>query len=109
MMTRATNAKKHPGEVVINSNSRRPKGVVQAERTSRAAEKERLAAVQEEGINDVARIENNARMKKALGPDASGQRNTVTIPRATRVRKPRAATPPDQGKLAPLKKIKTHL
>jgi hypothetical protein len=106
MMTRATNAIKHPGQVVINSSSRRPKGVVQAERTSRAAEKERLAAVQEEGINEVAQIENNARKKKALGPHASGKRNTVTIPRAKRVRKPRAATPVDQGKLSPLKKMK---
>jgi hypothetical protein len=101
MNTRASNSKKHPGQVVLNSNSRRPKAVVEAERTSRAAKKKRLAAVQEEGINDVARIENSARKKKTLGPDASRQRNTVTIPRAKRAQKPRAATPVDQGELLP--------
>lgn len=105
MMTRATNATKHPGQVVVNSGSRRPKGVVLAERTSRAAEKEKLAAAQEEGVNEVARIENNARKKKALGSDNNEQRNIITIPRVRRVRKPRAATPVDLGKLSPQKKL----
>ena len=95
--------------MILNSSSCRPKGVVEAECTSRATKKERLAAVQEEGINEVACIENSARKKKALGPDASGQRNTVTIPRARKVQKPRAVTSVDQGKLSPLKKMKTHL
>jgi hypothetical protein len=100
MNTRATNSKKHPGQIVINSRTRRPKEVVQAERTSKAAEKEKIAAAEEEGIGEVSRIENEARKKKALGPDR--QRNSITIPRATRVRKARAVTPVDQGKLSPL-------
>ncbi|KAF8484275.1 hypothetical protein F5888DRAFT_1835048 [Russula emetica] len=77
-------------QVVINSGSRRPKEVVQAERTSRAEEKEKKVVAEEEGIQEVARIENDARKKKNLGPN--GQRNKVT-----RGRKPRAATPVSQG------------
>jgi hypothetical protein len=97
MITRASNANKRPGQVVINSGSRRPKEVVQAERTSRAEEKEKKVVAEEEGIQEVARIENDARKKKNLGPN--GQRNKVT-----RGRKPRAATPVSQGKLSPLNK-----
>ncbi|KAF8488564.1 hypothetical protein F5888DRAFT_1910766 [Russula emetica] len=89
MITRASNANKRPGQVVINSGSRRPKEVVQAERTSRAEEKEKKVVAEEEGIQEVARIENDARKKKNLGPN--GQRNKVT-----RGRKPRAATPVSQ-------------
>ncbi|KAF8504754.1 hypothetical protein F5888DRAFT_1853265 [Russula emetica] len=88
--TKASNANKRPGQVVINSGSRRPKEVVQAERTSRAEEKEKKVVAEEEGIQEVARIENDARKKKNLGPN--GQRNKVT-----RGRKPRAATPVSQG------------
>jgi hypothetical protein len=105
MITRASNATKRPGQVVINSGTHRPKEVVQAERTSRAAEKEKIAAAEKEGIDEVARIENDARKKKGLGPRADGQRNTITIPRATRVR-PRATTPINQGKSSPLKRSK---
>lgn len=101
MITRATNANKHPGKVVINSGKvRRSKEVVQAERTSRAAEKKKIEDAEKEGIEEVARIENEARKKKGLRPDW----NKVTIPRATRARKPRATTPIDQGKLLPLNK-----
>lgn len=102
MITRASNATKRPGQVVVNSGTRRPKEVVEAERASKAAEKEKIAATEKEGVEEVARIENDARKKKDLGPQAYGQRSKVTIPRATRVRKPRAATPVDQGKLSPL-------
>jgi hypothetical protein len=102
MITRASNAKKHPGQVLINSGTRRPKEVVQAERASRAAEKEKTATTEKEGILEVARFENSARKKKDRGPHADGQWNSlrpgVTIPTETRVRKPRAATPVDQGK-----------
>jgi hypothetical protein len=99
MNTRASNANKHPGQVVLNSGTCHPREVVRAQHTSRAAEKEQLATVQEEGIQDVARIENNARKAKNLRFDQ--QKNNLTIPRATRVRKPRAATPLDQGKPTP--------
>ena len=98
MQTRATNSGKHPGQVLISARTRRPKEVVQAERASKAAEKEKIATAEAEGIEEVARIENEARKKRHLGPD--GQRNMITIPRATKVRKPNAATPVDQGKLS---------
>jgi hypothetical protein len=97
-ITRATNAKKRPGQVVIDSNrTRRSNAVVQAERTSKAAEQEKLATAQEEGIKDVARIEKDARKKD---PEPDGQ-NKVTIPRVTRARLPVATTPSpvNQGKL----------
>jgi len=110
MITRASNAAKRPGQVVTNNSIRRPKEVVQAERASKAAEKEKIATAEKEGIDEVARIENDARKKKDLGPQAqAGQRNKVTIPRVTRVRKPRAATPVDQGKPSPSIQIKAHL
>ena len=77
--------------VIDSSRTRCSKDVVQAERTSRAAEKEKIAAAVEEGIQDIARIEKDARKKKPVGPD--GQGNKVTISRQTRVQQPRAATP----------------
>jgi hypothetical protein len=95
MITRATNAQKHPGQVVINSGTRRPKEVVQAERATKAAENERIAAAQEDGIEEVARIENEARNKKGVRFDQ--QKNTLTIPRKIRARRPRAITPIDKG------------
>jgi hypothetical protein len=101
MITRAANANKRPGQVVIDSGTRRPKEVVQAERTSKAAEKERIATAQEEGIEEVAQIENDARKKKDLRFDR--QKDKLNIPRATRARKPRAVTPVDQGKPLPVR------
>jgi hypothetical protein len=106
MITRASNANKRPGQVVINSGTRRPKEVVQAERTSRAEEKEKKAIAEEEGIQEVARIENDARKKKNLGPEEQRNKVTIRVPSVTRVRKPRAATPVSQGKLSPLNKRK---
>lgn len=99
MNTRAANAKKHPGKVVLDSSTRRPKEVVQAERASKAAEKERTAAIQEEGIKEVAAIENDSRKKKYIHLDVH-QKDKPTIPRKTRLRNPpptQAATPVNQG------------
>ncbi|KAH9960217.1 hypothetical protein BJV74DRAFT_799902 [Russula compacta] len=96
MITRATNANKHPGRVVINTGRVcHPREVVQAEHTSRAAEKEKIAATEKEGIDEVARLK-MTRKKKGL---THQQRNKVTIPRAMRARNPRATTPIDQGYL----------
>jgi hypothetical protein len=106
MITRASNAKKHPGQVVINSGTRYPKEVVQAECASKATEKEKIATMEKEGIQEVARFENDSRKKKDQGPHADGQWNNlrpgVTIPRETRAQKPRATTPVNQGKLLSL-------
>lgn len=104
MLTRATNAKKHPGKIVLDSSTRRPKEVVRAERMSKVAEKERIQAAQEEGIKEVAQIENDARKKKH--PRLIHQKireDELTIPRRTRTRSPlkRAATPANQGKQYP--------
>ena len=102
MITRASNAKKHPGQVVINSSTRRPREVVQAERNYKAAEQEKIAAAREQGINEVAQIENDVREKKNIIFDR--QKDKLSIPRVTRARKPRAATLDNQGKLLPVNK-----
>jgi hypothetical protein len=93
MITRATNATKHPGRIMIDRGTRRSKEVVLAERASRAAEKKKTATAEQKGINEVARIEDDSRKKK------DGQRIVLTIPKAKRVRKP-ATT---EGKLSLLK------
>jgi hypothetical protein len=105
MITRAANTRKHPGQVVVDGATRRPKEVVQAERASKAAEKERIATAQEEGIKEVAQIENDVRKKRGLRFDQ--QKDELNIPRRRRAQsaqKPRAVTPDDQGKMSPVSK-----
>lgn len=85
---------------MLDSSTRRPKEVVHAERVSKAAEKERITATQEEGIKEVAQIENDARKKKYTIP----QKDKLSIPRKSRPRNPltRAATPVSQGERSPV-------
>jgi len=68
MNTRAFNAMKCPGQVIINSGTCHTKKIVEAEHTFKAMEKEKIAVMEKKGIEKVVRIESNARKKKNLGP-----------------------------------------
>jgi acetyl-CoA carboxylase carboxyltransferase component len=87
MITRPSNANKHPGDIQRLSGARRPKEVVAAERTAKAAVKEKAAAAKESAIQKVARIENDARKKHTSSRLASHVADKLTIPRVARARK----------------------
>ncbi|KAI0278316.1 hypothetical protein BC826DRAFT_976344 [Russula brevipes] len=87
MITRPSNANKHPGDIQRLSGARRPKEVVAAERAAKTAVKEKAAAAKESAIQKVAKIENNARKKHTSSRLASQVADKLTIPRVARARK----------------------
>jgi len=90
MITRASNADKHPGDIQRLSGARRPKEVVAAERAAKAAAKEMAAAAKETGIEKVAHIENKARKSQSTNLQANhfNDSDKINIPRVRRPRKP---------------------
>jgi hypothetical protein len=101
MHTRASNANKHPGEVQLRHSSRRPKEVVQAERTAKATEKEKVATAKATAIQKLAQLEYDAQVAKRDGHPVA-----KALPRRNLRRKAKVASEGGIGKTLTLIKHK---